>query len=274
MMAIKQVPLEKMIKIMEKLKFKDAVKLCEDLKISEELAYQYHKFDKRYHSSLWSKIYDYRKRKILNPNLAKAVLKNSRFQSRACAGEKVAFAILSQDLDLVRDALQDPKVDHDDKRNNPLRIVCEYGQLDVVKLLLNEYGINISAHDNTALFAACRKGHARIVKYILSHPDFNPHDVSKAFLSPSVWTHADVIRLLLLDPRFDPSYQNNQAIINAAENGQIKIVERLMSDPRVNPADQNNETIKLANLNGHAEILHILRKDPTVAKLWAITHRS
>ena len=84
----------------------------------------------------------------MNPNLAKATLKNSRFHSTADANEKVRFAILSQDLDLVRDALQDPKVDYDAWYYCPLNDACRFGQLDVVKLLVNEYGINISAHDN------------------------------------------------------------------------------------------------------------------------------
>ena len=68
------------------------------------------------------------------------------------------FAILTQDLDLVRDALQDPRINYDAWYCNPLQKACEYGQLDAVKLLINDYGINISSYDNTALCKLARRG--------------------------------------------------------------------------------------------------------------------
>jgi hypothetical protein len=95
------------------LRLDDAFKLCQALNIPEELAYRYHQYNGYSHYIL-ERINDFKKSKVMNPNLARALLKNSKFQSTAQAYEKVRFAILSQDLDLVRDALKDPKVDHDD----------------------------------------------------------------------------------------------------------------------------------------------------------------
>ena len=129
-----------------KLRFGDAVRVCDALKISIEFSYQYHQFKPNY-SFYLGKIYDYKTRKVVNPNLAKALLKNSSFQSLAEANEKVKYSILSEDLDLVINALEDPRVNHN-QWSSPLRMACEYGSLDAVKLLVNEYGINISAHDN------------------------------------------------------------------------------------------------------------------------------
>jgi hypothetical protein len=57
-----------------------------------------------------NQIYDYQKCKLVNPNLAKAMLKNDKFQSLAGANDKVMFAILSQDFELIKNALKDPRV--------------------------------------------------------------------------------------------------------------------------------------------------------------------
>ena len=172
---------------------------------------------------------------------------------------KFAYAILSQDLELVRDSLEDPEVNHqgqlyyDNGPNfnlfgikkciSPFEIGCEFGQLDVIKLLVNEYGIDISLHDNAALCRACRQGHIDIFKYIISHPDFksDEHSCSIAFISAN--GNAHVVSLLLSEPRINPADQNNQAIIYAAYGGHVEIVKLLLADPRVNSADQNNLAI-------------------------------
>ena len=205
------------------------------------MAYQYHSFDTRAYSFYLGKSYDYKTRKEVNPNLAKALLKNSSFQSLAGANDKVKYSILSQDLNLVRNALEDPRVNHDDMHSSPLQMACEYGSLDYVKLLVNHYGINISAHDNSGLCEASRSGYDDIVKYIISHPEFNPESCSGALISAS--DNLDVVQLLLSDPRFDPSLRNNQAIIDASCRGNGETVKLLLADPRVDPSDQDNRSI-------------------------------
>ena len=46
----------------------------------------------------------------------------------------------------------------------------------------------------------------------------------------------ELVKLLLSDPRVDPSADNNFAIKKAAENGHYKIVKLLLNDPRVDPS--------------------------------------
>jgi ankyrin repeat protein len=262
--------------------------LCQALNFPEELALQYHDFNtesyssKYVHSSdgyLLVKIYDYDNRKVVNPHLAKALLKNVKFQSIAKGNWKAAYAILSQDLELVRDSLKDPTVDHQGKVSDyigpywsdesgcrnwvcPFEVACEFGQLDAAKLLANQYGIDVSVHDNTALIRACRQGFVDIVKYITSHPDFNPVNCAKAFIEAK--GNVDVVRLLLSEPRVNPADQNNRAIITAARYENAEIVKLLMSDPRVNPADGNNKALRNAAKIGHIEIVKLLMSDPRV----------
>ena len=105
--------------ILEMLGIDDAFNLCQALKIPKVLAFKYHQYDP---GSYFEKIYDHETSKLLNTSFSHAILKNVEFQSLADANDKVMFAILSQDLELVKNALKDPRVNHDDMRSSPLQI--------------------------------------------------------------------------------------------------------------------------------------------------------
>ena len=90
-----------------------------------------------------------------------------KFQSSADAAQKATFAILSKALGLIRDALNDSKITHDEICNGPLLTASQFGQLDVIKLLVEDYGINISAQDHFALRKACEFRYTEMVRYIL-----------------------------------------------------------------------------------------------------------
>ena len=108
---------------------------------------------------------------------------------------------------MARDSLKDPNVNHDGWWSSPLNEACRFGQLDVVKLLINDYGIKISSYDNTALCQACEEARIDIVKYIISHPAFDPEKCSKVFNSEL--DNIEMVRLLFEDKRFNQSLNNN-----------------------------------------------------------------
>lgn len=74
----------------------------------------------------------------------------------------------------------------------------------------------------------------------------------------------ECLDLLLLDKRFDPAFNDNCAINNAAEFGHLDIVRRLLVDPRVDPSDDENAAIKAASEEGHVEIVRLLLGDSRV----------
>ena len=272
--TIKQIPIEILIMILEMMRFKDALKICFVLGIVEEMAFRYHSFYPRQYNTLSTvmlcnyvnKIYDFEKRKIVNPNLAKAMLKNVKFQSLADANDKVMFAILSQDLELVKNALKDPNGTYKardtnsfGRYTNPFRIACNFGQFAVVKLLVNDYGIDI---DNISFVYACEEGHDDIVKYIISHPKFK---LDRWITDPLMqWGNTTVIRCLLAEKRFDPSLRNNQAIIEASCRGNGETVKLLLADPRVDPSVQDNLAIIMAARYAQVETVKLLLADPRV----------
>jgi len=76
--------------------------------------------------------------------------------------------------------------------------------------------------------------------------------------------HFNVVELLLADPLLDPSVNYNYAIIESSKNGHFNVVKLLLADPRVDPSADGNEAIKCASYNGHKEIVKLLLKDKRV----------
>ena len=234
----------------------EALKFCKVVKISDELAFQYHNCDSKesfylYLPQAYYSLYN----KTLRPNLVKALVKNT-------AGVKFIFAILAQDLDIVKQVLVNSGDGHGIVfKYNPLRLACRYGQLDVVKLLVNDYGFDISAHRNAALCEACECGHVDILNYILSHQNFDQTDCSRALIKATEYGQSFIIRVLLKDDRFDPSYQNNAALKSAVQEGHIEIIKLLLADPRCNPTDQDAAIYAAAD-EEHFEIVRLFLSDP------------
>ncbi len=79
--------------------------------------------------------------------------------------------------------------------------------------------------------------------------------------------HLAVVDWLLKNPKVDPSFNNNETLRKAAENGRLKIVELLLQDPRVDPMDHeyiNYNALELAVVNNHPRVVKKLMLDPRV----------
>jgi hypothetical protein len=125
--------------------------------------------------------------------------------------------------------------------------------------------IDISAYDNRAIKWASSQGHADIVHLLLSDPRVNPAASDNYALKlASYFGHVAVVQLLLSDPRVNPAADDNYALKTASENGRAALVQLLLSDPRVNPAANDNYAIKLASEYGHAAAAQLLLADPRV----------
>lgn len=111
---------------------------------------------------------------------------------------------------------------------------CKNGNLEVVRLLLNDPRVGPSAKDNYAIRLASYNG------------------------------HLEVVRLLLSDSRVDPSARENFAIRWASERGHLEVVRLLLSDLRVDPSE--NYAIRWASERGHLEVVRLLLNDPRVLR--------
>jgi len=144
--------------------------------------------------------------------------------------EKYKNYIRDGNIENIKELLKqgwDPSVD----RNDPFFIACQYGQIEIVKLLLQDKRVNPASHDNSAIAEACREG------------------------------NIEVINLLLKDSRVDPSGNSNYGIKRASRNGHVEVVKLLLKDSRVDPTAEDNFAIRTAFDNKHWKIVELLLLD-------------
>jgi ankyrin repeat protein len=97
-----------------------------------------------------------------------------------------------------------------------LKLACEYGHIDVVKLLLQDKSVNPTSWDNCCIRWASRNGYTKIVKLLLLDGRVDPTaDNEYAIKHASFMGYTEIVSLLLLDGRVDPTADNEYAIIHA-----------------------------------------------------------
>ena len=155
-------------------------------------------------------------------------------------------------------------------RNNVLKFKKDFYEMiklnyvEIVAGLIKE-GFDSSHNDNYAIQLASRNGHLEVVKLLLQDPRVDPSAKNNyAIRWTSRKSRLEVVKLLLQDPRVDPSVDNNYAIGYASENGHSEVVKLLLQDPRVDPSDDDNYAILLASDNGHSEVVKLLLQDERV----------
>ena len=109
------------------------------------------------------------------------------------------------------------------------------------------------------------KGDSEVVELLLVDPRVDPSvDNNYAIWMASQKGHDKVVELLLANSRVDPSDGDNFAIRLASQYGRYKVVELLLADPRVDPSAEDNYAIRFASANGHDKIVELLLADPRV----------
>ena len=84
------------------------------------------------------------------------------------------------------------------------------------------------------------------------------------FILASEYGNLEVVKMLLKDPRIDPSAYNKEAIRVALRNERLEVVKLLLQDPRVDPSAKDNEAIRYASDNGQLEVVKLLLQDQRV----------
>jgi ankyrin repeat protein len=107
-------------------------------------------------------------------------------------------------------------------------------EVNMLKILLKNYDVNLTYDDNYLIRRSCRMGKTDIVKELLKHKEV------------------------------DPSNNNNIAIRTSSENGYLEVVKELLKDDRVDPTDHYNYALNSAINNGHIEIANLLLDDNRV----------
>lgn len=152
-----------------------------------------------------------------------------------------------------------------------IRIACELGRTEVVKLLINNViqtnpVFNPSVSNNIAIRIASHKGHVELVKLLLNDPRVDPStEDNRAIRAAGKKGHFDTVNVLLDDQRVDPSALNNSLLKSIiVRGGDLDLVKRILDDPRVNPSTEESISLNIAVEEGRTDILEILLKDKRI----------
>jgi hypothetical protein len=140
---------------------------------------------------------------------------------------------------VVQRLLKDSRVDP----NDALQLAVTYGRADMVRLLINDQRIDLSANDYYCFKEAATEG----------------------------WI--DVVRAHLEDPRVDILADENHAIIVASEKGYSEMVKLLIQDTRIDPTVNDNYPLRIAKQMGYSDIVQMLGQHPKVRSSWQIESR-
>jgi ankyrin repeat protein len=178
-------------------------------------------------------------------------------------------AIRQNAIELVKIMLKDPLIDPNDPSESPhdnpylrlpLKLAAERNNIAIVQMLLADPRVDPSIGDNISLGAAIFHKFYPVVEMLLKDPRIKPNH--RNLIVAIRAGYQEVFDEIL--PYIDPSYDNNDAIIAAAQFGNLRALDRLLDHPLVNPADQNNLALILASAKGNLDIVKRLLQDPRV----------
>ena len=143
--------------------------------------------------------------------------------------------------------------------------LLEEGEKPCLLAAMAAAGADPSSDDNLAILWASKYGRADVVRLLLADPRVDPGARNNfAIRLASIYGHAEVARLLLYDPRVDPSTCDDFAIQQASRYGYADVVRLLLADPRVDPGANDNCAVGWASEYSHADVVLLLLDDPRV----------
>ena len=138
---------------------------------------------------------------------------------------------------------------------------------------LHRSSIDPSVDNNMALFYAAMHGYTDLVRMLLQDPRVDPSG-AEVMETACLEGQAEVVELLLEDPRVDLTIHGLSAMEASTLNGHAHVVQLLLKDGRVDPAMEENLPLHQAAENGHADVVRILlnddRVDPTSGENFAL----
>ena len=120
------------------------------------------------------------------------------------------------------------------------------------------------------LVRVCQEGNCQSLSLLVGVYEMDPSfNGNEAIINAIYNQHDKVVVLLLSDPRVDPSAYDNEAIGVAAQMGHYETIALLLSDPRVDPSAVdpcagNNRAFRDASEHGHRAVAALLLTDPCV----------
>ena len=140
--------------------------------------------------------------------------------------------------------------------------ICVFYNRHILKLMLKD--IRMCPMDENYWLETDEKKIDELIELLLCDIRFDPQILFQIACQQG---HTSTVRLLLNDPRVDPTADNNIAIGLASEYGHKKIVKLLLKNNKVNPCDNDHYALHYAAYYGHTDVLLLLLNDLRVINL-------
>ena len=149
--------------------------------------------------------------------------------------------------------------DHNPEENFLLFLEdCKNANLGGVLKFLSCKGEDPSRSSSCCVSIASIYGHADILSVLLTDPRIQPQKADNPFEVASTRGHLEVIKWLLRNGKSDPSQDDNRAVKKAARHGHVEILRLLLGDERVSDTVSKCQLLYRVCCNGHFECLKVL----------------
>lgn len=166
---------------------------------------------------------------------------------------------------LISRLLSDPCVDPRANHSFCFIHASTGGHAEVVRLLLADGRADPRCEINAAFRIACAMRHAEIVSLLLTDGRADPNSCNwhqDDMHSERAWL--DVTRVLLSDPRFDPTLGRSWCLRSVCSRICSSVVALLLADGRADPTAYDNQAIREAYQNKNIRVLNVLALEPRI----------
>jgi len=170
-----------------------------------------------------------------------------------------SFSSSTNSVEMTRLLLKDGRANPLSYDNLALRAAANWGDVQIVKLLLQDGRVLVPKELDTALFLAAMtngEGQIEVMQLLLdsgANPQRDEENSAIRFVAS-----AGAARLLLQDGRVDPTVNNNYALKHAARTGKTDVLLVLLQDPRVRSESNYFLALKIALQEGESETVRSL----------------
>lgn len=163
----------------------------------------------------------------------KFLIRSSLFVDPASQNsEALSLAIEQGDAAFVRELLNNPRICPYTRNNFPLKLACETGNEEIVKMLLAD--LRMSLRDQSmSLGIAAKKGYVRIVQLLLKAGvdpmrEWDGRDINAPIYQALAKGHQDVYEVLIADSRVANKIHLKELFISACKGAAMPVIETLL----------------------------------------------
>jgi ankyrin repeat protein len=125
---------------------------------------------------------------------------------------------------------------------------------DLIKILMK-----MKFNEISSIYIPNIENNIQVIELLLAEPSFDPNSNTKYITeNNNMYINTPYTND---DDRYD---YNTYLIVWAAQKGYTEIVKLLLADPRVDPTINNNNAVRFASEESHVEIVKLLLNDPRV----------